>query len=122
MEPGLDFFATLYGKLSLGGIIAVIIWKVYHDMKQDKTDLVAKVNQVEKKHDMFVTATHERTLKALEDNASSRTKLVSAIDRLDKTCIGMSGALETLPCNQVSPRKWVTPAHGTQTPPKGNQT
>lgn len=109
----LDIFATAYGKLGLVGVLLValgfIIWKVYHDMKADKKALIAKVDKVEEKHDKFVGATHERTLAALEDNASSRTKLVSAISKLNTTCDGMSRALEGLPCNQQAQKRWTTP-------------
>ncbi len=115
-----DLFATWYGKCSLGMLLAFVIWKVYHDMKNDKTGLVAEIKEIRNEHTQFVSNTHDRTLRALENNATSRVELTGAIKELKTTCQGMSQALEVIPCNQTSPKKWVTPAHGTPTPPQGN--
>ncbi len=114
--PEFDFFAAWYGKASIGAILAFVIWKVYHDMKHDKKAVVAKVEKIEEKHDNFVTSTFERTLKALEGNASTRKELTIALNRLSKSH-------ETLPCNQVrgEAHKFRTPRDGTEaTPPEGS--
>ncbi len=114
--PELDIFATIYGKAGLFGLLCLVVWKVYHDMKGDKHALLFKIETVEKRHETYCAIDHERVITTLQDNARSREKLTEAI-------IKMSQATERLPCNQSQPvdKRWVTPAHGTSTPPKGNQ-
>jgi hypothetical protein len=111
---GFDLFNTWYGKTGLFGILCFVVWKVYHDMKSDKRAIVAKVEKVEEKHDAYVRGDHERVIQTLQENARSREKLTEAITR-------MSIATEKLPCNQSQPvgQRWITPTHGTPTPPKG---
>ncbi len=110
MDPT-SLFQTWGAQLGAVGVLMFVVWKIYHDMKSDKKALVSKVGQLETKHDTFVERTAERTLKALEDNVSTRHHLTTAINNLNDTCMDLSGHVERLPCNldQSTQRQWRTP-------------
>lgn len=111
-----EIFNTLYGKLGLFGILCLVIWKVYRDMKSDRVALIIKIEAVEKKYEEYIKDDHERVMKTLQGTNSSREKLADTLNRL---CL----ATEQLPCNQSQPvgHRWVTPTHDAPTPSEGNK-
>ena len=112
----IDIINTLYGKLGLFGILCLVIWKVYHDMKNDKANMLELIRTVEKRHETYVQDDHERVMSTLEGTNTSREKLAQTLDRLSR-------AMEGLPCNLAQPveKRWVTPTPGDSTPPEGNK-
>lgn len=115
MPPEVDIFASVYGKLGMFGILIIVVWKVYHDMKSNRLEIHEELDALRRRYETYRDTDHERVMAALQDNASSRTKLTEAINR-------MSRATENLPCNQSQPSaaRWTTPVpHDTPTPLKG---
>ena len=114
--PETDIFASLYGKLGMFGILVIVVWKVYHDMKSNNVEIRSELSELRSRYETYRDADHERVIKTLQDNATSRNHLTEAINR-------MSRATENLPCNQSQPSdvRWTTPVpQDTPTPLKGN--